>query len=84
MLFNAADYLMWISDWGGFDLYQEVYGQFNLVYLPHAVLNNESGFRTNKPINSLDDLRACGCGFRTRSGADPGAPRRRPGQHPHP
>lgn len=67
MLFNAADYLMWISDWGGFDLYQEVYGQFNLVYLPHAVLNNESGFRTNKPIHSLDDLQ----GMRLRiSGRD--------------
>lgn len=67
MLFNAADYLMWISEWGGFDVYQEVYGQHNIVYLPHAVLNNESGFRTNTPIESLDDLQ----GLRLRiSGRD--------------
>jgi TRAP-type mannitol/chloroaromatic compound transport system substrate-binding protein len=69
MLFNAADYLMWISEWGGFDLYQEVYGQHNIVYLPHAVLNNESGFRTNRPIESLEDLQ----GMRLRiSGRDQG------------
>ncbi|WP_022729884.1 TRAP transporter substrate-binding protein DctP [Fodinicurvata sediminis] len=69
MMFNAADYMMWIEAWGGFEMYQEVYGEHGLVYLPHAVLNNESGFRTNEPIRSIEDLE----GMRLRiSGRDQG------------
>ncbi len=55
-LFNAIDYVNWTQQWGGFDMYQEVYGRFNMVYLPYGVTNNESGFRTNTPIRSLSDL----------------------------
>ncbi|SIO50523.1 TRAP-type mannitol/chloroaromatic compound transport system, substrate-binding protein [Rhodovulum sp. ES.010] len=55
-LFNAVDYVNWIQQWGGADLYNEIYGNFDMVYLPYGVTNNESGFRTNEPIVSLDDL----------------------------
>jgi len=55
-LFNAVDYVNWIQQWGGAELYNEIYGQFGMVYLPYAVTNNESGFRTNEPIRNLDDL----------------------------
>lgn len=55
-LFNAVDYVNWIQQWGGADLYNEIYGQFDMVYLPYGVTNNESGFRTNTPIQTLEDL----------------------------
>ncbi|WP_318153166.1 TRAP transporter substrate-binding protein DctP [Halomonas sp. LR3S48] len=55
-LFNALDYLNWIQQWGGRELYREIYGQFGLVYLPYGVLNNESGFMGRTPIESLADL----------------------------
>ncbi|QTP57507.1 TRAP transporter substrate-binding protein DctP [Billgrantia antri] len=55
-LFNAMDYFNWIQQWGGRELYQEIYGQFGLVYLPYGVLNNESGFMGRTPIKSLADL----------------------------
>lgn len=56
-LFTALDYVNWIHQWDGFDHYQEVYGKFGMVYLPYGVTNNESGFRTNTPIRSLEDLK---------------------------
>lgn len=55
-LFNALDYFNWIQQWGGRALYQEIYGQFGLVYLPYGVLNNESGFMGRTPIESIADL----------------------------
>ncbi|KJZ17488.1 MULTISPECIES: TRAP transporter substrate-binding protein DctP [unclassified Halomonas] len=55
-LFNGMDYLNWITQWGGFELYQEIYGQYNLVYLPYGITNNESGFRGGTPIASLADI----------------------------
>lgn len=55
-LFNAIDYVNWMQQWGGFDLYNEVYGQFGMVYLPYGITNNESGFRTNVPIRTTADL----------------------------
>jgi TRAP-type mannitol/chloroaromatic compound transport system substrate-binding protein len=69
MLFNAVDYVNWIKEWGGAEFYNDVYGQYNMVYLPYGVTNNESGFRTNQPIASLEDLK----GKRLRlSGRDQG------------
>ncbi|MDP5306657.1 TRAP transporter substrate-binding protein DctP [Paracoccus spongiarum] len=57
-LFNAVDYVNWIQEWGGADLYNEVYGKFGMVYLPYGVTNNESGFRTvSKAIKTVDDLK---------------------------
>ena len=55
-LFNAVDYVNWIQEWGGAEIYDEIYGQFGMKYLPYGVTNNESGFRTNEPIVTLDDL----------------------------
>ncbi|RDB42086.1 ABC transporter substrate-binding protein [Halomonas sp. DQ26W] len=55
-LFNAVDYLNWIQQWGGWDLYQEIYGDYNMVYLPYGITNNESGFMGRTPIESLADL----------------------------
>lgn len=55
-LFNAVDYINWIQQWGGRELYEEIYGQYDMVYLPYAALNNESGFMGRTPIRSLDDL----------------------------
>lgn len=57
-LFNAVDYVNWIQEWGGAELYNEVYGKFGMVYLPYGVTNSESGFRTvSKPVATLDDLK---------------------------
>lgn len=56
-LFNAVDYINWIREWGGQEMYDEVYGKFGMVYLPYGVTNNESGFRTvDKPISTIEDL----------------------------
>ncbi|WP_323034486.1 TRAP transporter substrate-binding protein DctP [Pararhodobacter sp.] len=55
-LFNAVDYVNWIQQWGGFEIYNEIYGQYGMVYLPYGVTNNESGFRTNTPISTTADL----------------------------
>lgn len=56
-LFNAVDYVNWIQEWGGAELYNEVYGKYGMVYLPYGVTNNESGFRTvSKPIKTIADL----------------------------
>ncbi|MDN3517436.1 TRAP transporter substrate-binding protein DctP [Aquisalimonas lutea] len=69
MLFNATDYLNWIFEWGGFELYQEIYGDYGMVYLPYGITNNESGFRGSEPIDSIADLE----GLRLRlSGRDQG------------
>ncbi|MFS4436909.1 TRAP transporter substrate-binding protein DctP [Paracoccaceae bacterium GXU_MW_L88] len=55
-LFNAVDYVNWIQQWGGKEIYEDIYGQFGMVYLPYGVTNNESGFHTAEPIRSLEDL----------------------------
>ncbi|AJY49500.1 MULTISPECIES: TRAP transporter substrate-binding protein DctP [Halomonadaceae] len=55
-LFNGVDYLNWIQQWGGRELYEEIYGQFNMVYLPYGITNNESGFMGRTPIESIADL----------------------------
>ncbi|MCK5500662.1 MAG: ABC transporter substrate-binding protein, partial [Tritonibacter mobilis] len=55
-LFNAVDYVNWIQQWGGQELYNETYGKFGMVYLPYAVTNNESGFHTKEAIRTIDDL----------------------------
>lgn len=57
MLMTAGDYLLWLKQWGGHEMFQEVYGKFGMVYLPHSVQTMESGLRSNKPIASLDDMK---------------------------
>ncbi len=57
MGFSPEDYLLWIYQLDGFDMFQKIYGKYNCVYFPNAVCPMESGIRTNKPINSLKDLK---------------------------
>lgn len=54
--FNGIDYMMWIYQGGGLDIYNEIYGQFNTVYFPTVPHMMESGIRSNVPIESLEDL----------------------------
>ncbi|MFI0394953.1 TRAP transporter substrate-binding protein DctP [Paracoccus jiaweipingae] len=57
-LFSAVDYMNWIQEWGGRDLYNEVYGKFGMVYLPYGITSNEAGFHTtSKAIKTIDDLK---------------------------
>ncbi|MGO2393067.1 MULTISPECIES: TRAP transporter substrate-binding protein DctP [unclassified Halomonas] len=56
MLFNGVDYLNWIMQWGGWELYQEVYGEYNIVYLPYGIVGSESGLMGGVPITSLNDI----------------------------
>ncbi len=54
---TPIDYMVWIWQGGGFELYQEAYGKFGLVYLPTGVTPMESGVRGHKPIKSLEDFK---------------------------
>ena len=51
------DYYVWIYQGGGFELYQQLYAQFGVVYLPYWVSTSESGVRGNKKITSLEDYK---------------------------
>ncbi|WNF36511.1 TRAP transporter substrate-binding protein DctP [Bacillaceae bacterium IKA-2] len=57
------DYLLWMYNGGGLDMYNEIYGQQNAVYFPHTVMGMESGIRSTKPINTLDDLQGMNIRF---------------------
>ncbi len=52
---TPVDYMVWIYQGGGLELYQEAYGKYGIYYLPHSVTPMESGVRSNKPIKSLAD-----------------------------
>lgn len=54
---SAIDYMVWIYKGGGFELYQEIYGKYGLVFLPFDASPMESGVRSNKPIESLEDYK---------------------------
>ncbi|WP_299977975.1 TRAP transporter substrate-binding protein DctP [Desulfobacula sp.] len=54
---TPSDYMVWIYQGGGFELYQELYSQFGIVYLPYWVSTAESGVRGNKPIRTLADYK---------------------------
>jgi TRAP-type mannitol/chloroaromatic compound transport system substrate-binding protein len=51
------DYLIWYYQGGGKELYDEIYGKFGMKYFLHFVTPMESGIRSNKPINKLEDLK---------------------------
>jgi len=51
------DYFLWINQGGGLEAYNEIYGKFNTVYFPHTISGMESGIRSNKPIETLADLK---------------------------
>ncbi|MCO6388725.1 TRAP transporter substrate-binding protein DctP [Aliihoeflea sp. 40Bstr573] len=56
MFFGVADYILWIQSWGGAALFDEVYGKYDMKYLPYSLISTESGLRGNTPIASLEDL----------------------------
>lgn len=65
MVFAPGDYMTWFWQAGGFELAQEMYGKFGLVWFPHSVTSPESGQRTNVPIYTGSDyanvkMRQCG------------------------
>lgn len=65
LMFNPADYLVWFWQGGGFELAQELYAPYNIVWFPHSVTGPESGQRSNVPIYTADDykdvkMRQCG------------------------
>jgi TRAP-type mannitol/chloroaromatic compound transport system substrate-binding protein len=51
------DYINWYYHAGGRDIYNYMYGKFNMVYIMHFVTPMESGIRTNVPIKSLADYK---------------------------
>lgn len=61
---TATDYMIWVYQAGGFDIINEVYGKYGMVCLPFGCHSAESGVRSHKPINSIDDYK----GLKTRMG----------------
>ena len=65
MGFAPADYMIWYWQGGGFELSQELYGKYGIVWFPHGLTSPESGQRSNTPIKTLEDykgvkMRQCG------------------------
>jgi len=65
MGFTPTDYMIWYWQGGGFEMAQELYGKYGIVYFPHGLTSPESGQRSNKPIKTLADykgvkMRQCG------------------------
>lgn len=54
---TPMDYFIWIFEGGGLELFQETYGKFGIYYLVTGITPMECGIRSNKAINSLDDLK---------------------------
>ncbi len=54
---SPVDYLIWIYNGGGMEVFQEAYGKFGMMYLITGVTPMECGVRSNKPIKSIDDLK---------------------------
>lgn len=54
---TPIDYAVWIYQFGGLEYYEKVYGKHGLYYLPHSVTPMESGVRSNKSIEKLEDYK---------------------------
>lgn len=66
---DQYDYVNWYFHYGGKELYNYIYGKYNMVYFMHSVSPMESGVRSRVPIKKLADYK----GLKTRvSGKGPG------------
>lgn len=54
--FSGMDYFLWINQADGLEVYQTIYGKYNIVYFPIACTWAESGIRSSVPVTSLSDL----------------------------
>lgn len=51
------DYMLWIYHGGGQKLYDEVYGQYGCKWILQNFTPIEAGFRTHKPIRTLEEYK---------------------------
>jgi TRAP-type mannitol/chloroaromatic compound transport system substrate-binding protein len=51
------DYMVWYYRGGGYELYQEIFGKFGMIFFPLMVTPMESGVRGHKAINTLEDYK---------------------------
>jgi TRAP-type mannitol/chloroaromatic compound transport system substrate-binding protein len=54
---NAQQMTTWITSGGGMELWQELYGQYNLVPMMAGITGVQMGGWFNKEINTIDDLK---------------------------
>jgi TRAP-type mannitol/chloroaromatic compound transport system substrate-binding protein len=58
--FNNMDYMTWLYQFGGLELYQEMFGKYNMTYFTLGATPMESGFRTTEkagPIKTAADYK---------------------------
>jgi len=58
--FTNMDYVIWMYEFGGLEMMQELYGKFGMTYFSLGATPAESGFRTTKktgPIKTLADYK---------------------------
>ncbi len=58
MLFTDLDYQLWLWNFGGLQIAQDLYAKYNLKWFPEYTLGGtESGYHSKKPIKSLADFK---------------------------
>jgi TRAP-type mannitol/chloroaromatic compound transport system substrate-binding protein len=57
MAASQHDIINWYMHRGGRELFNEMYGKYNLIYYMHSVASAGSGLRTRTPIRTLADLK---------------------------
>ena len=55
-LFSQMDYVLWCYEGGGLDIYQSVFGEYNMTYFPLVYHLAESGIRSSKPVSTVEDM----------------------------